>query len=70
MAKLIDAPCYGCDRRHVGCHGDCLSYAAYNTRREAIRAERLREWDMENNINESARRGVRWWGKKWGANHD
>lgn len=28
MAMPI-SPCYGCDKRIVGCHSDCLGYAIY-----------------------------------------
>lgn len=23
------SPCFGCDERHLGCHGDCEEYKAY-----------------------------------------
>lgn len=34
------APCYKCDKRHIGCHGDCSKYKAFKKEREAIRENR------------------------------
>lgn len=34
---MIDAPCKGCEERHVGCHSKCEKYAAFLERRKAIK---------------------------------
>jgi hypothetical protein len=26
MMNPKEHPCYGCDKRHIGCHGDCKEY--------------------------------------------
>lgn len=26
---MIDAPCYNCDKRCLGCHGKCADYEVY-----------------------------------------
>ena len=31
--------CYNCQRRHVGCHGQCADYAAYKAELEAHKAK-------------------------------
>lgn len=40
-------PCYGCDKRHVGCHSSCESYKEYQKKiaeqREAIRKKKDEE---------------------------
>ena len=34
---MIDAPCKGCEERHVGCHSKCEKYSAFLERRSAIK---------------------------------
>ena len=41
-------PCYGCDKRHVGCHGGCAEYAAYKSARADILAKKYTENDALN----------------------
>lgn len=31
--------CYNCQRRHVGCHGQCADYAAYKAELDAHKAK-------------------------------
>lgn len=45
--------CYGCTRRHVGCHSDCLDYERYLIKRQAIKDARDKE-----NIYRGYRMGV------------
>lgn len=35
-----DKPCYGCERRHIGCHAECESYKKIKAERDAANAER------------------------------
>lgn len=32
-----NAPCYGCEDRHVGCHADCAKYIEYRNDSDAYR---------------------------------
>ena len=41
-------PCYGCDKRHVGCHGGCAEYKAYKDARGEILAKKYAENDAAN----------------------
>ena len=34
---MIDAPCKGCEDRHIGCHSKCEKYATFLERRKAIK---------------------------------
>lgn len=35
----MTSPCYGCGKRHSGCHGSCAAYISWSTTREARRKE-------------------------------
>lgn len=56
MARVGDAPCLHCGSRYFGCHGHCEAYRAYRIRREAIRAQRIREGDLTDGKRKSADR--------------
>ena len=30
-----EVPCYGCEKRHSGCHSECESYKEYHDKRTA-----------------------------------
>lgn len=32
-----NAPCYGCEDRHVGCHADCAKYEEYHNNSDAYK---------------------------------
>ena len=52
----MHAPCYGCERRRVGCHADCEEYKAYNAEREAIRAQRTQDRIINGVTNQTMKR--------------
>jgi len=31
--REMEIPCYNCNERHVGCHGECDRYASYSAMR-------------------------------------
>lgn len=37
MNRPQDAPCYGCEDRHVGCHADCAKYVEYRDNSDKYR---------------------------------
>ena len=36
-------PCYGCSKRHIGCHGSCDDYKKWTIHNEKIKAIEKRE---------------------------
>lgn len=44
---MIPAPCKDCEFRHIGCHAECEPYRLYNEERERIRAERKKNFDID-----------------------
>lgn len=42
--------CYGCDRRHVGCHIDCQDYAERKRKNDEILAIKAKERGLEEDI--------------------
>ena len=40
MSKL-DAPCYKCEERHLGCHSSCERYGEYAKAMEEVRKARF-----------------------------
>lgn len=38
-----DKPCYGCGRRHMGCHAQCPDYMKNKAEREAAKAAKRKE---------------------------
>ena len=59
----VQAPCYKCEDRSVGCHGDCPEYAKYidiveSAKRKAIEESNVRITIIRNTISiqESLRR--------------
>lgn len=44
----MQAPCYRCEDRYLGCHSDCDRYKAFCREREEIRKARLKESEFTN----------------------
>lgn len=38
MAAVIQAPCKGCEKREIGCHGWCKAYLAYQEENNMYKA--------------------------------
>jgi len=32
--REMEIPCYNCNERHIGCHGECDRYASYSAMRK------------------------------------
>lgn len=43
----MNSPCKDCPDRRSGCHSVCEKYIAYTVEREKIRAEKRKEYSME-----------------------
>ena len=41
--KKIDAPCYGCPDRYLGCHDTCEKYKEFKNLRNEINEKRYKE---------------------------
>ena len=40
MGKITEGPCYGCEKRFVGCHSTCLDYMDYRQKMEVYNAKK------------------------------
>lgn len=45
MGKKV--PCWGCDKRKIGCHDECEAYKHFCKKRELIKKERAKEYEIE-----------------------
>lgn len=41
----MDNPCKNCSRRHIGCHSSCMSYGKWKDERDAMRKQRIKEYN-------------------------
>ena len=69
---MLKAPCHKCEDRHVGCHGSCERYKAYDAQQDIIRAKRLERMEEENAMRDTSRKVWNHWHKtknrmKWGS---
>lgn len=39
----MKVPCYKCEDRYVGCHGECEKYIAFRSERESIYEKRRKD---------------------------
>lgn len=53
MYKEIKPPCYGCTKRHTGCHGKCSEYSDWNNQRQKMLEERKKSQDIERKLDDS-----------------
>lgn len=51
---MIDAPCFNCDKRCLGCHGNCPDYAEYSDSRKSENHKRAIECTIDNSIIEGS----------------
>lgn len=56
-------PCKGCEKRYIGCHGSCLDYHEWKTRREESNKRRREYHDANRFMNEVQKRGAKRWKK-------
>jgi len=43
----MESPCFGCERRRVGCHGECEQYQAFARERAALREARRLQKEID-----------------------
>ena len=46
----MTAPCLNCPQRHLGCHGGCDKYQAYDKERQLIRKNRGAEMFLHHEL--------------------
>ena len=57
-----EIPCFGCNERHMGCHGKCDRYASYQAKQEEKKKIIFQE--KENML--AAKENIRIWAKRSG----
>ena len=62
----VQAPCYRCEDRTVGCHGDCPEYAKYidiveSAKRKVIEENNMRSTEISNIVARNESRRKRYW---------
>ena len=50
------APCYGCQKRQLGCHSTCEEYLSFKAKTEAARGEKYTENEIRTHEFEARRR--------------
>ena len=53
---MIDAPCKGCEERHVGCHSKCERYLKEKEKRNAVSEALKKEVEITNYFVQKTRR--------------
>ena len=48
----IKAPCFNCQNRQVGCHGNCQAYLDYDKKNKQINIKKMNHHNRENLIND------------------
>ena len=47
MIRSVESPCMDCPDRHVGCHGECEKYKAYDAALKEIRKARADQAELD-----------------------
>lgn len=53
MYKETKPPCYGCTKRHVGCHAKCSGYLDWNEERQQRMKEHQKTLEVERNLRDA-----------------
>ena len=44
------SPCYGCEKRQIGCHANCAEYAGYRAEQDAFKKARINQSIVDSDI--------------------
>lgn len=53
MYKETEPPCFGCTKRHAGCHAKCSGYLDWNEERQKMLEENRKAQDIERKLDDA-----------------